>query len=94
MAVFCNKTSIETLRKRPSTRSSAFGYGLGGNDLTSRPQTIDQQPKAKTINSPLPKTSPVQNPMAAVDQSAPADAMMKDQINLSEQELLKMLEEV
>ena len=103
MAVFCHKTSIDKLRKRmPEMKNAGFGYGLGGNDVTSRPQTIDQQPKAKTMNSPMPQSSaprgsspsqtPAASPTQAPEQSADP-SMSKNEINLSEQELLKMLEE-
>ena len=102
MAVFCHKTSIDKLRKRmPEMKNAGFGYGLGGNDVTSRPQTINQQPKAKNMNSPMPQSSVPRDsspqahaasPIQAPEQSADA-SMSKNEINLSEQQLLKMLEE-
>ena len=100
MAVFCNKTSIDKLTKRPSsTKKSGFGYGLGGNDVTSRPQTINQQPRALTTKSPLPKSS---NPKFVSTSPTPPEQagdaelsfqMSKNDINLSRQELIKLLEE-
>jgi hypothetical protein len=81
MAVLCNKTSIDKLRKKENpTKTSAFGYGLGGNDVTSRPQTIQEQ-------APVMKND---NPESL--NNLPSD-MNKSQISLSEEELIKMLEE-
>ena len=99
MAVFCNKTSIETLRKRmpEKTKRSMMGGGIGSTDVTSYPQTIDEQPVAKKVPTPQErKLRRDLSEMPAVKTTPQVSAdpsMAKTDMTLSEEELSKMLEE-